>query len=201
MKPIGFVVVCALLAFPAARPARALDFTLSTKSVEEDGYPRDVSYFAYDEHTTVIIRAPARWQISSTSAALVMTSQDFSVSEVRLEKSPFTPGLPFKDQNLERYRQHALTQVPIGSTEVLVSADSENPLPIFDWTGHEFSIDYTFYGQRFKRAVLFLNLDATQQLRLNIVGPASDFDRIHKAAYALMHHWQASSSSVAKPPR
>ena len=200
MKSTWYVAACTLPVFLTALPVRALDFTLSTKSIMEDGYPSQVSCFAYDEQTTVAIRAPAKWKISTTPATRVLTSPSVTGGEVRLEKSPFTPSVPFKDKDLERYRQHALTQAPPGSTELLVTADTGNPLPIFDWTDHEFFVEYTLYGQRFKRSVLFLNLDTAQQLRVTAVGRSADFEQIHEAAYALLHTWQALPSA-AKPPR
>ena len=196
MKSIWFVAACALPALLAAPPARALDFTLSTKTVEEDGYPSEVSYFKYDAQTTVAIRAPLRWQISGTPATLVLISQSFPTSEVRLEKSPFTPGVPFEDKGLERYRQHALAQVPPGSTEVLVTKEAWNPLPIYNWTDYEFLVEYTLFGQRLKRSVMFLNLDASQQLQVTAVGPDTDFGRVHKASLVLLQSWQASSSTA-----
>ncbi len=200
MKARWFVAVCTLLAVPAAVPVRALDFTLSTKSVEEDGYPRQVSFFTYDARTSVIIRAPATWRITTTPDTLVMSSPVLPGAEVRLEKSLFAPAMPFQGEDLKRYRQAAQAQAPPGSTEVVVTGDKENPLPILDWTGHEFILEYAFYGQRFKRSVLFLNLDNVQQLRVTAVGAAADFDRVQQAAYKLMQSWQASSSVVEPPP-
>ncbi len=200
MKFTWLVAACTPLVFLTALPVHALDFTLSTKSVEEDGYPRQVSYFAYDAQTNVIIRAPAKWQITTTPTTMILTSPSLPGSEVRLEKSPFAPSLLFKEQDLERYRQHALTQAPPGSAEVLVTAEKENPLPIFDWTDHEFLVEYAFYGQRFKRSILFLNLDAAQQLRVTAVGLSADFDQVHRAAYALLQSWQATPSAVKPHP-
>ncbi len=185
----------ALATFLVAAPtAPALDFTLSTRTIEQDGFPREVSYFAYDAQTTVAIQVPARWKILTTPATLTLVSESMPGSEVRVEKSSFAPSAQFKEPDLTHYHDHALAQAPAGSTEVRLTAEKEDPLPIFNWTGREYVLEYALYGQNHKRSVLFLNVDATTQLRVTVVGSPTDFDRAHKAAYALLQSWRPTTS-------
>lgn len=179
--------------------ARALDFTLSTTTVEEDGAVREVSSFAYDAATTVAIQAPATWKMLTTPATLTMVSSKLPGSEVRLEKSPFAPSAPFKEPDLARYREHALAQAPAGSTEVRLVGETEDALPIFDWTSREYILEYALYGQNYKRGVLFLNVDAKTQLRVTVLTSPADFDRVRKSAFRLLQSWRPSTS--ASPPR
>lgn len=176
-------------------PASALDFTVLTRTVEEDGFPRPVSYFAYDATTTVTIQAPARWRILGTPATLTMVSPSLPGAEVRVEKSSFAPTVLFKPPDLERYHAYALAQAPAGSTEVRLTEEKENPLPIFDWTDREYVLEYALYGQNCKRSVLFINVDAATQLRVTAVGSPADFERVRKAVYSLLQSWRPSSSA------
>lgn len=171
-------------------PARALDFTLSTVTVEEDGLRSEVSSFAYDASTTVAIQAPSTWKFLTTPAILTMVSSKLPGSEVRLEKSPFTPEVAFKAPDLARYRDHALAQAPAGSTEVRLTGETEDPLPIFDWKDYEYILEYALYGQNYKRGVLFLNVDGKTQLRVTVVAPPADFDRVRKSAFRLLQSWR-----------
>lgn len=181
----------------AAVPAPALDFTLSTTTVEEDGFPREVSCFSYNATTTVSIQAPSTWKILATPAMLTMASPKAPGSEVRLEKSPFAPTVSFKEPDLTRYREYALAQAPAGSTEVRLTGETENPLPILDWTDYEYMIEYALYGQSYKRGVMFLNVDATTQLRVTVLSPPADFDRVRKSAFRLLQSWRPVAAAAS----
>lgn len=190
------MILAAFLA-AAVPSAPALDFTLSTKTVQEDGYAREVSYFSWDAKTTVAIQPPPKWKILATPATMTMVSPNFPGSEVRIEKSPFEPGMQFKEPELGRYREQALAQAPAGSTEVRLTDEKADPLPIFDWTDREYVLEYALYALNYKRSVLYLNVDAATQLRVTAVGPLADFDRVHKAAHALLHTWQPAAVAPA----
>ena len=179
----------AMLAF-APLPCRAFDFTLNSFKVEEDGFTHEESYFTRDARTNIGIRIPPQWTAAGAPAALSLTSPSAAGSSLRLEPSALTPAVTFLDAGLADYRKIVLAEVPAGSTEVRLTDEKANPLPIFHWTDHEFTVEFSLYGQRYVRSVVFINLDPKQQMRLTIVGLKADFARVHEAGYTLLQSWQ-----------
>lgn len=184
----GLVLLSATLACPRLCPA--FDFTLNTVRVEEDGFTRDQSYFTRDAQMKIGIRIPPQWTALGNANALVLTSNTFTECAVRLEPSGLTPATPFDEKGLEIYRKLILADAPAGATGVRFVEEKTNPLPIFHWIDHEFTLEYSLFGRLFTRGVIFINLDATQQMRLTAVGPKTTFGQVHDAGYQLLQSWQ-----------
>lgn len=184
----------------AASSASALDFTLSTRMVDEDGFPREVSSFAYDATTSVAIQVPPKWRILTTPATITMVSPSIASGEVEIEKSPFAASVPFKEPDLARYHEYALAQVPAGSTEVHLKEEKEEPLPIFDWIDREYVLEYVLYNVNYKRSILFVNMDAATQMRVMATALPDNFDQVHKAAYKLLQSWRPLTAPASPPP-
>ena len=111
---------------------------------------------------------------------------------VRLEKSASAAqAADFGDKAaLERYRRAAMANVPPGAATVHVAEEHDMPLPVFHWRDYEFTIDYEFFGQSFRRSVLYVDLNAKEQLIVTCVAPRTDFDQIHDATGNLLRSWQ-----------
>ncbi len=184
-----------------ARSCLAFDFTLSTLKVEEDGFTHDQSYFSRDPRTNIGIRVPPLWLATGTPAALTLTLPAVTGSTLRLEPSAQTPATAFDDKGLDTYRKAVLAEIPPGAINIRLSGEKTNPLPIFHWTDHEFTMEYSLYGQLYTRSVLFVNLDARQQIRLSSIAPKTAFDQVHEAGFSLLQSWQDMpvTAATAKP--
>ena len=170
--------------------AVALDFIIHTMSVEEDGFTKEQAYVSNDTRTNVLLSLPPRWNRVDEAASLTLTPADAHNSLVRLEKSSLAPDTPFSDKGLDTYRRRAQAGVPQGATDLQCAQERDNPLPIFSWKDHEFIFTYEFFGQSYRRSVLFIDLNAREQLMLTCVAPADQFERVHDAGLEMMRSWQ-----------
>ncbi len=173
-----------------AASLHALDFQVQSLEVEEDGFKHEQSFLRNDDDSHVFLSLPAGWNRAAEPGALTLTSPAETDTMVRLEKSPFAPNLPFKDKSLNAYRQRVLAAVPQGATETQITAEHEEPLPLFHWKSHEFIVDYVFFGRAFRRSMVFLDLNAREQILVTAVAPQAGYDRAHEMAFDVLRSWQ-----------
>ena len=187
---VSFRVALAAGLFAGVTAAGALDFQLNSTVVEEDGFKHEQLFFHNDAKTDVYISLPSGWERAAAPGSLTLAPAAETDTMVRLEKSLVAPDLPFKDKGLETYRRLALAAVPQGATETRVVEEHDDPLPIFHWKSHEFVVDYVFFGRAFRRSLLFLDLNAAEQIQVTAVAPKAVYDRAHGAAFDVLRSWQ-----------
>lgn len=170
--------------------ARALDFVLHSKSVEEDGFTKEQLYVHNDERSDVLLSLPARWAHADGPAALTLIPPDVRNSLVRVEKSSLAPSTEFRGAGLDAYRRRAQADIPQGATNLQCREEHDNPLPIFGWKDHEFVFVYDFFGQAYRRSVVFVNLNTREQIMLTCVAPAEKFDAVRDEGLDLLRSWQ-----------
>ena len=173
----------------AVVPVRALDFQLHPVKVEEDGLTYDRAYFSGDEHTRVMIDPPHGWNVTSGPAFLAATPPNLADSLVRVEKSALTPDTLFRDRGLEVYHQRVLAAIPREAVNVRTVQEQADPLPVFHWKDYEWVMEYDCYGQTFRRSVMFVNLNAREQILLTTVAVRDHFDMVHQAGLDVLRSW------------
>ncbi len=183
------VLIAAALAVAVPR-ADALDFVLHATTVEEDGLSREQLYVRNDERSNVLLTLPARWARNDGAASLTVIPPDINNSLVRVEKSSLAPDTTWRDKGLETYRRRAEADVPQGAAGLQCKEEHDDPLPIFGWKAHEFVFAYEFFGQAYRRSVVFVNLNAREQIVLTCVAPAERFDQVRAAGFDLLRSWQ-----------
>ena len=166
------------------------NFRLYSTTVEEDGFRREISYIQNDDHTRVMISLPRNWIAAVDPAALTITSETSRGSLIRLETSSLTPGLPFKDKDLEAYKKKVFALLPQGGTGACIAEEHDEPLPIFHWKNHEFVLEYEFFGEVYRRSVLFLNLDSKEQLMMTSLASKTEYAKVHDIAFDVLRSWQ-----------
>ncbi len=190
MKTRAALVLTAVLLAGGTPRVGALDFMVHTMTVEEDGFTKEQAYVTNNTSTNVLLSLPPRWNRVDAAASLTLTPPDINNSLVRLEKSALAPDTPFSDKGLDTFRRRAQADVPAGATGLKCVRERDNPLPIFGWKDHEFLFEYEFFGQAYRRSVLFVNLNAREQLMLTCVAPADQFDRVRDAGLDVLRSWQ-----------
>jgi hypothetical protein len=169
--------------------ARALNFELHPVTTLEDGALREHESFRYDGHTNVRIDVPRGWSTTATAAEITCVPMNAGGAEVRIEKSALTPATPFAGAGLDVYRQRVLSTVPQGAANLRMGEEKRDPLPVFGWKDYELTVAFEFFSQRLRRSVIFINLNATEQIMVIVTGAQSDFDRIHAQAMDVMLSW------------
>jgi hypothetical protein len=174
---------------PFAVPAAALDFQLHTVSINEDGYMHKHSCFKYDERTDVMIDFPVGWSTTADAGSITSLPPHEANTSIFLQRSPLTPDTPFKDSGLDTYRKRATAMIPPGAVNLHVIKETAEPLPVFGWKDFEFEMTYDFFGATFRRSVLFVDVDASQQILTTVVAEQPNFDKVHAAAMDVMRSW------------
>ena len=193
------VVALAVLGLANVPSLQALNFQLRHVRILDDGVMTDHTCFQFDEHTEMLLDLPRRWNTSSTPTDVTSSPPDRPTDQFRLEKSAFTPDLPFQDKGLEAYRARLLATMPKGAQNVRVVSEQADPLPMFGWKDYEFVVDYDFYGQSFRRGTLFINVNPTLQLAMTTTSNADAFGDLRTASFRIMRSWcivPAGSSST-----
>jgi hypothetical protein len=183
------IIASAAFSGPFAVPAAALDFQLHTVSINEDGYMHKHSCFKYDEHTDVMIDFPVDWTTTAGAGSITSSPPREANTSIFLQPSPLTPATLFKGSGLDTYRQRAAAMVPPGAVNRHMVKETADPLPVFGWKDFEFEMTYDFFGVTFHRSVLFIDVDATQQILTTVVAEEPNFGRVHAAAMDVMRSW------------
>ena len=176
-------------------PMNALDFVVRSKNVQEDGFTKEQLYVRNDARSDVWLILPGEWSRTDGPDSLTLTPPKVSNALVRVEKSSLAPNTEFRGDGLEVYRRRATADIPQGATNVLCREERDAPLPIFGWKDHEFIFTYDFFGQAYRRGVLFINLNAREQIILTCVAPAESFDKVHNEGLDVMRSWQPVPSN------
>ena len=169
---------------------QALSFDLQRLTYKEDGFTREQTYFPDGAVGNIYITFPPTWVVTAGGSTLKLTNPASPNSAILLEKSTYSPDLAFKDASLDTYRKSALAQLPNGSTAIQVAEEHLNPLPIFGWRDYEVVVDYDFYGQSFRRSVLYLDLNTKEQVAMTTLATKTDFAHTHDVALDLLRSWQ-----------
>ena len=170
--------------------SKALDFQVHSTEIVDDGIKKQQTYFGEGNKTIIYVSLPTDWTYTADPSSLRLVSPSNSGSTIRLQISPFLPDLPFKDQGLATYQKQALTLVPSGATSVQIAEQHDNPLPIMHWQSHEFILSYDFFGQAFRISVLFLNVNAKQQILAAATAIKSEFDATRTVGFDVLRSWQ-----------
>lgn len=183
----------AALALLCAPAARALDFQLDSLYIDFDGFRTEQPYIRYDDANIVYLTLPrGSWSATGSAAALTLVSSKWPTAQVRLEKSASPAAdTDFKTPaDVEAYRKRALASAPQGATGVSLVVERDMPADFFHWRDYEFVVGYDFAGQSFRRGVMFLDLDAKQQMVVTYVALPADFEAVRGTALMVLRSWQ-----------
>ena len=172
-----------------AVPCRALDFRLHEVKTEDDGFTHVHSCFRYDDRTEIMIDLPRHWSVTDDVSSISAVPPGGANTLLRIAKSPFPSNASFQKADLDAYRAQVLAGVPQGSVNVRVLEEKADPLPVFGWKDYQFTMAYDFFGQSFRRSVLFINLNPKEQLMVTVVAGQADFDKVYEASMDVMRSW------------
>ena len=178
-----------------AVPSRALDFQLHPVKTLDDGFTHEHSCFSYDNRTDMLIDLPKGWNITADPSSITSLSPNASGAVIRIEKSALTPNTPFRDTSLDLYRRRVLSGIPQGAVNTHIVAEKTDPLPIFGWKDYEFTVAYDFFGRSLRSSVVFINLNAKEQISMTVIASQNDFDKVHGQGMTVMQSWTPTPAS------
>ena len=185
IKPLLFLG--AALAFAASAQAD-LSLMPALEDVVGDGGKFKQLVFC-DGNKKVIYQPPAGWDYSGSQTQLTLRPPNKPNSAVVVVRTPLaSPGL-FDDKSLEELVTAACALVPKGSEDIVVISQERNPLIIDSKETFLLQLSYTFYGEKFRRSILFLNR-GNEQMRFQLTCREGDFKELQAAFFRSLYTWQ-----------
>ena len=179
------LALIAALSLTAA--ARALDLTPQFADVDADGLVMKLPYFQ-DGPKRVFIKPPAGWKIDGNSERANLSSEAAPHSTVTFTLSA-KPVLPKSEAERKTLREAMLTLPGKEAANVMLEADTLDPLPLNGWKTIEFRVSYDLADKRFQKSVLLVKLNAIEELRVTVTGPAQEFAKAAGAAMMCLRTW------------
>ena len=190
----GFVViVCAALTASAA-----VDLTPHILTTYTDGIPIRRPYFA-DGNKKYALALDNETTLTAANGGAHFEFNKFMYAVMDLRPSALSPELAFDAASLPRYREAALQMLPQGNDKVKVEKEEANVMPINGWSSYRFTFSYGFFGQRFCESVTFLNLDAKQQIVMQVSAKEADYQVISSRAWDIIRAWHEVTRDAEKP--
>ncbi len=171
------------LLMAAAPPLCALDFTLHRPPAEaatQGGKP----YFL-DGNSKIFVDLPADWTVTDSPASLDCLPGHANC-RVLLEQAGSQPW-PFDEPGRAALRKRVLASVPQGAKAVQGLPEQADLVPLTGWSSLELGQAYEFFGQKMRRAQLFLNLPEKRVWQMTITAPEADFAAVHEQARLLLY--------------
>ena len=152
------------------------DLQLAPKASEAWVDGAKIKFLAFSDGTgkDVTYDPPAGWEYSGTAAQLTLRPPNRAQAEATITRVPLSQPGSFDDESLKQIVIDVVAQLPKGSENINVVSQEKNPLLIQRKETFLVTINYTFYGQKFGRSILFLNR-GTEQIRAQLTCHQSDF--------------------------
>ena len=185
MRNTPLALLIATLSLPVA--ARALDLTPQFADVDADGLRMKLPYFQ-DGAKRVFIKPPAGWKIDGNSECANLASEAAPHSTVTFTLSA-KPVLPKTEAERKALRDAMLALPGKEAANVTLEADAPDPLPLNGWKTFEFRVSYDLGDTHFQKSVLLVKLNAIEELRVTVTGPAQEFAKAAGAAMMCLRTW------------
>ncbi len=177
----------ASLALSLLADARALDLTPQFDSVDADGLSMRMPYFQ-DGAKRVYIKPPNGWKIEGGSRRAVLFNDAAPHANVAFMLSP-KPMLPTTEAERKILRETVLTLAGKDAEKVEVEAETPDPLPLNGWKTFDIRIAYSTSGERHLKSVMFVRLNAFEELQIMVSGPQNEFGKASSAAMTCLRTW------------
>lgn len=165
-----------------------LQLTPKVAEYELDGVKFKQIAFS-DDGKTVTYQAPRGWDYSGNATQLTLRPPNKAQAEATISKIPLSQPGSFDQANLKKLVDEAIAVIPKASSNMSVVAEEKNPLMIQRKETFLIRLNYTFFGQKMSRSILFLNR-ANEQLRFQLTCREADFNELHRAFLASHYTWQ-----------
>lgn len=198
MKKSVFAAAFLLTGFSLVAPVHALDLTPRAITTSYNGF-RVNRYFFEDSGKQMGFRIDSKMTVKGTTASAAFKFEDLTNASMQIVKSPKSPEAPFADKEIELYRAHARALVPANATDVEIEQENRDAIAINGWTSHQFLFTYKLFGVPYRRSVIFLNYNKTEQLILDVSAPALEFELVYLRSYQVLNSLserRASDSGV-----
>lgn len=169
--------------------ARA-ELQLTPKVVEYKAEGATLKHLEFsDGGKTVTYCSPHGWEYSGSASQLTLRPPNKTQVEATITRVPLSQPGSFDEESLKKLVSEAVVLVPKGSENVSVVSQEKNLLLIQGKETFLITLSYTYYGQKYRRSILFLNR-GNEQIRSQLTCREADFDQLHSAFFHSQFTWQ-----------
>ena len=169
--------------------ARA-DLQLTPKIVEYKADGATLKHLEFsDGSKTVTYQSPHGWDCVGSASQLTLRPPNKSQVEATITRLPLPQPGSFDDESLKKLVSEALLLVPRPSENVSVVSQEKNPLLVQGKETFLVTLSYTYYGQKYRRSILFVNR-GNEQIRSQLTCREADFDHLQAAFFHSQFTWQ-----------
>lgn len=182
-------LIIAFIGLLCAGMARAdLDLTPKLSEYNSEGFKvRKLVFLESGKDVTYI--PPRDWDYSGSATKLVLHPRQKAQAEASITKSVLGAGSRFDETTTKVLVAEALKSMPAGSADVTLISQEINAFLFAGKETFRVSWTYTFYGETYTRALLFVNR-ATDQIRFQLVCRTADFEGLQKEFEHSFFTWQ-----------
>jgi hypothetical protein len=166
--------------------ARAINLQPREVMIEKDGPPMR-RYFFQDEGKRLLFRIDGNMTVGGSATEAVFRFSDIQDATMKLSKSRMTPQTAFDEKGLKSYRPVAQSYVPPQATEVQITGENSDAIPINGWICHQFVLTYKLFGSPYRESVTFFNYSPTEQLVLDVRSPDAVYEKTYSRSYRVLN--------------
>ncbi len=166
--------------------ARALSLQPQEVMIEKDGPPVR-RYFFQGDGKRLLFHIDGRMSVSGSANEAVFRFSDIHDAAMKLSKSGMTPQIAFDEKNLKLYRAAARSYVPPQATDVQITGENTDALPINGWTDHQFMLSYKLFGSPYRESITFFNYSPTEQLVFDVRSSDADYAKTYGRSYHVLN--------------
>ena len=187
MKRLFLPFAFALLAYDLN--GSTVDLTPRYIDTEIDGIKSRRLYFT-DSGKKIGISLDRETEVAAdSSGGVIFRFPKVPDASFRMTQSTLGADLPMSEGTLEKYRAAATSITPSGATDVIVSEETANPLPVNRWVSHRFVVTYRVGAMVMKQSVTFLNLNQETQVMLVTNASGKNFAEAAERSFQIIRTW------------
>ena len=144
-------------------------------------------YFFQDEGKRLLFRIDGNMTVGGSANEALFRFSDIHDAAMKLSKSRMTPQTAFDEKGLKLYRPAAQSYVPAQATDVQITEENSDAIPINGWVDHQFMLTYKLFGFPYRESVTFFNYSPAEQLVFDVRSPAADYEKTYSRSYRVLN--------------
>ena len=125
--------------------------------------------------------------VNGSSNQAMFGFEDIRNATMRLTRSSLTPQTPFDEKNLELYRAATRGFIPAQATDIQITEERSDAIPINGWVSHQFVVSYKMFDFPYRQSVTFFNYSATEQIVFDVSAPEADYEKAYARSYRVLN--------------
>jgi len=132
-------------------------------------------------------------QVSAADGGTVLRFGNIPRATVAIKRSPLTANVAFDAEGLVHYQKAAVQMLPPGLTNLVQDETVADAESINSGRSYRFTFTYEMAGEKMRESIIFLNLDARQQIVVHTGAFLKDFDAAAARATGLIRGWHKTT--------